>query len=265
MLAAAAIGTIGLVVVVAAGLAWTLARRRRKRWISTESEVLTRLGVPAIGVLPRIERGRRPPHLVRDEPHSAYAKAAHAALTAVQATPPAIVLLVTSALPGEGKTTAALSLAVAAAAAGRTLVIDLDLRQPNVHRILDQEPSRGLIEHVSGAGPVSEVIRHDPRTGLDFIPVGLAQVEPTELVESERLAALLEVCRGVYDAIVIDSAPVGIITDTRLAARLADRVLFVVQWGQTPVRAAQEGIKALCAAGIEPAGVVLTQAKPSRR
>jgi Mrp family chromosome partitioning ATPase len=77
---------------------------------------------------------------------------------------------------------------------------------------------------------------------------------------------LLDACRAGYDHVVIDTAPVGLITDAGVAARLlADKVLFVVRWGGTPGSVAREALRSLRAAGVEPAGVVLTQADPRRR
>jgi capsular exopolysaccharide synthesis family protein len=177
------------------------------------------------------------------------------------------VLLVTSSLPGEGKTTFALSLAtLAARSGGKVLVIDLDLRQPNVHRELGQpEVDAGIVEHVSDQRPFEEVVRRDPATGLHFLAVGGRTAHPTDLIESDGMRRLLDACRTDYDRVVIDTAPVGLITDAGVAARLlADKVLFVVRWGRTPGSVAREALRALRAAGVEPAGAVLTQADPRR-
>jgi capsular exopolysaccharide synthesis family protein len=175
------------------------------------------------------------------------------------------VVLVTSSLPGEGKTTLALSLARLVARSGRVLVVDLDLRQPNVHRQLGAEPSAGVVEYVAGERTLDEVVRHDPASGLDYVPVGGRTTDPTELVESDRLRDLVEAGRARYDRVVIDSAPVGIITDTRIVARLADRLLYVARWARTPGSVARDGLQRLRDAGIEPAGAVLTQAETSGR
>ena len=145
------------------------------------------------------------------------------------------------------------------------LVIDLDLRQPNVHRKLGGEAPVGIVEYVTGGRTLDEVVRHDAASGVDYLPVAERTTDPTELVESERLRELLAAARARYDRVVIDSAPVGIITDTRIVARLADRVLYVARWGQTPVNAVRDGLRQLREAGIEPAGVVLTQAPAATR
>lgn len=254
----------------AVAMAWFLRRRGRRDDVRTEAEVEAVLGLPTLAMVPdlgRVPDGPRPHQQLLDEPSSAYADAVDAALAtlaarAAEGRPRPKVVLVTSSLPGEGKTTFAVSLATRAARTGKVLLIDLDLRQPNVHRELGQPSSAGLVEHLAEGRPLGEVVRRDPGTGLDFLPVGAAAEEPTELVEGGGMARLLEAGRAGYDLVVLDTAPVGIITDTRIVARLADEVLFVVRWGMTGRAAASEGLRALRAAGAEPAGVVLTLAGP---
>jgi tyrosine-protein kinase Etk/Wzc len=155
------------------------------------------------------------------------------------------------------------SLAALAGRSGRVLLIDLDLRQPNVHRVLGHEAGAGLVEHVMEGRPLAEVLRRDEATGIDFLPVGAPTLDPSELIESQRMRQLLETGRAGYDLVVIDCAPVGIITDARIAAGLADKTVFVVQWRATEARAALDGARALRNAGVEPAGVVLTRAGPA--
>lgn len=255
----------------AAAMAWFLRRRGRRDDVRTAGEVEAVLGLPTLALVPDLGRapdGPRPHQQLLDEPSSAYADAVDAALAALAARaaegrPKPKVVLVTSSLPGEGKTTFAVSLATRAARTGKVLLIDLDLRQPNVHRELGRPPTAGLVEHLAEGRPLGEVVQSDPGTGLDFLPVGAAAAEePTELVEGGGMARLLDAGRAGYDLVVLDTAPVGIITDTRIVARLADEVLFVVRWGMTGRAAASEGLRALRAAGAEPAGVVLTLVGP---
>ena len=143
------------------------------------------------------------------EPATAYAGAMRSVLDAIRAQAHAKVLLVTSTLPGEGKTTLAVSLAALAGRSGRVLLIDLDLRQPNVHRVLGHEAGAGLVEHVMEGRPLAEVLRRDEATGIDFLPVGAPTLDPSELIESQRMRQLLETGRAEYDLVVIDCAPVG--------------------------------------------------------
>jgi capsular exopolysaccharide synthesis family protein len=270
-------GLPSLGIIAAAGLAVSLllasalaaALERLDRTVRDARGVEAALGLPTLGLIPRLGRSesRRQPHEhLRERPTSPYAEAVRAVLAALGTDEPgrSRVVLVTSSLPGEGKTTFALSLAtLAARSGGRVLVIDLDLRQPNVHRALGhQAVDAGIVEHVAEGRPLAEVVRRDPATGLDFLPVGQRTAHPTELVESDRMRGLLDACRAGYDLVVVDTAPVGLITDAGIAARVADQVVFVVRSGRTPAGAAREALRSLRAAGVEPAGVVLTQADP---
>jgi capsular exopolysaccharide synthesis family protein len=234
-----------------------------ERGLRSPAEVEALLELPTLAVVPQVAQLKRDERVharLLREPDSPYGRAVHSVLEALGGNQPAKVVLVTSALPGEGKTTLAVSLAALAARTGKVLLIDLDLRQPNVHRQLGREHAAGLVEHVMEGRPLSEVLQHDEETGLDFLSVGVPTLDPTELIESERMRQLLETGRAGYDLVVIDCAPVGIITDARIAAVLADKVVFVVQWRSTLASAARDGAQTLRDAGVEPAGVVLTQA-----
>jgi polysaccharide biosynthesis transport protein len=258
---------VAFLVSLAVGCVVALLLEGPERGLRNAAEVEAVMGLPTLGVVPVAAAQDGRVHLaVGREPATAYAGAVRSVLDAIQAAGPCKVLLVTSTLPGEGKTTLAVSLAALAALAGRSgrvLLIDLDLRQPNVHRVLGHEAGAGLVEHVMEGRPLAEVLRRDEATGIDFLPVGAPTLDPSELIESQRMRQLLETGRAGYDLVVIDCAPVGIITDARIAAGLADKTVFVVQWRATEARAALDGARALRDAGVEPAGVVLTRAGPA--
>jgi succinoglycan biosynthesis transport protein ExoP len=234
--------------------------------LRSAGEVETALGLTTLGLVPRVDRLRRkqrPHQYLREKPLSSYAEAIRGVLTALKLSNPQNppkVLLVTSSLPEEGKTTFAVSLAsLVARSQKRVLLIDLDLRHPSVHRELGWQVSAGLVEYMAGERTLQEVIHHDLETGLHFLPVKAHTTTPTDLLESEKMRQLLEVCRDNYDLIVLDSAPVASVNDTKIAAGLADRVLFIVRWGKTIESAARDSVRSLREAGIEPAGAVLAQ------
>ena len=198
-----------------------------------------------------------------DKPLSAYTEAIrglYMALKLGKVDQPAKVVLVTSSLPQEGKTTLAVSLATLAARSDkRVLLMDLDLRHPSVHRELGWQVSGGLVEYMTNERSLEEVIHHDLETGLHFLPIKGQTTNPTDLLDSQRLKLLLKSLRDSYDYIVLDTAPLASVTDTRVAAGLADQVLFCVRWGETVVSAAEDSVQALRDVGVEPVGAVLTQ------
>ncbi len=156
------------------------------------------------------------------------------------------VILVTSALPDEGKTTTALALARTYALSGsRTLLMDADLRKPSLHRHLGYEPQSGFLDYLRDSEArdlEGSFYARDPASPLALI-MGAARAElPTDqLLGSARFASLLKQAREVYDIVIIDSPPVLPVVDARYIAPRADAVVLVVKWagtGQGDLRAA---------------------------
>lgn len=248
------------------GSALALVLDRLDKGVRSGREVEGLLGLPTLALLPslnRLKRGQKPHQYLMDRPLSGYTEAIRSVYMGVRLSAvdrPTKLILVTSSLPEEGKTTLAVSLAVFAARSHKkTLLIDLDLRHPSVHRELGWQVSAGLVEYMMGDRPLDEVIQHDIETGLDFLPVKSQTTNPTDLLESQRMQDLLEICRGRYDLVIIDSAPVASVTDARLLSLMVDKVVFVLQWGKTVGSVAQESIQALHEVGANVSGAVLSR------
>lgn len=160
-----------------------------------------------------------------------------------QADHPPQVILVTSALPQEGKTTAAANLAVTLAQLGdRTLLVDCDLRKPGVHSALNLLNGRGnvvgLSSYLAGVSPLRDVVVPHPTVpNLDAIPTGPIPPNPADLLSSHRMADAVEDLRHLYKFVVIDSPPILAATDAVITSALADGVLVVVRSRSTPKEA----------------------------
>ncbi len=261
----------GLVVSFGLGTLLAIVLDRFDRGIRSGRQIEQKLGLHTLALVPRLDRlkkNQKPYQYLMEKPLSAYAEAIRSIYMAVKLSnvdrEPKVVLT-TSSLPQEGKTTFAVSLATFAARSHkRVLLIDLDLRHPSVHRELGWQVSGGLVEYMANERSLEEVIHHDLETGLHFLPIKGQTTNPTDLLDSQKMRLLIESLRDSYDYIVLDSAPLASVTDTRVAALLADKVLFCLRWGQTMIGAAEDSVHALSEVGIEPAGAVLTMVDMKR-
>jgi capsular exopolysaccharide synthesis family protein len=170
------------------------------------------------------------------------------------------MVLVTSSLPGEGKSETAVSLARAAAKAGqRTLIIDCDLRHPTLHVKLGVANGSGLVGAVSGITKLEDVIEIDERSGCHYIAAGAGVPSPTDFLGSDPMRRILMRVREVYDLIVLDTPPVLVVSDALVLLRQVDKTLFVARWGKTARDAAIGALRTIIEAGADVAGVVLNQ------
>ena len=251
---------------IVAGLLALIAESMQSGLRSTR-QIERALGVSCLSHVPhvKVKGDCRPYQYPARKPRSAYAeaiRAIHVSLQFAQLDRPPRVVLVTSSLPGEGKTTLALSLAASAAAAGhQTIILDLDLRHPSVRPASGQPlTAPGIVELVTGDARLEDVVYSDPvQPNLDLITVRRNPINPCDVLASKQMAQLIAKLRTRYQLIVLDMPPILGITDAKIAMHLADAVLFVVRWGKTKTEVAENGIEALreCRAPI--AGAVLTQ------
>ncbi|HTP45217.1 MAG TPA: polysaccharide biosynthesis tyrosine autokinase [Candidatus Acidoferrum sp.] len=188
-------------------------------------------------------------------------RALRTSLLLSQADHPPQVILVTSALPREGKTTAAVNLAVTLAQLGdRTLILDSDLRKPGVRRVLGLTVGResGLSSYLSGLSTLDEVCFPHPQIdNLVALPTGPIPPSPADLLSSHRMRDAISYLRQKYKFIVIDSPPIMAATDAVILSALTDGVLLVVRSGTTPKEAFTRTRDLLHAVKCRLLGVVL--------
>ena len=170
---------------------------------------------------------------------------------------------VTSALPNEGKSTVALSLGtLITQGGGRAVLVDCDLRNPALSRMLTPDAKAGLLEIVSGKTTLEDVLWHEPVTGLAFLPVALKSrvAHSTEILASTETRELFERLRGLFDYVIIDLSPLAPVVDVRVTTHLVDSFLFVVEWGRTKIDVAQLALSSARGVCDNLLGIVLNKA-----
>jgi len=233
---------------------------------SAELEQISRLAV--IGVVPRISNkgarrisyqqltGRRPKQSPSYLSEGVHAMRINLDLTNANAK----LILVTSALPGEGKSTTARLLAASSVSAGKkTLLLDCDLHgrqspEPSGHKRVP-----GLSEYLQHAAGLSDVISIDPVSRAFIIPAGSMLPNAADWLMSERMRDLIGVLRGKFDYIVVDSPPLLPVVDALALATMADRILIVVEWCRTPRAAIFDAVKSIRPQAHRVAGIVLNK------
>ncbi len=268
---------MGVAFVGSAGLSVSLAfllERFRTGFLSTR-QVRDILGLPTLGILPdttRLTPRVLPGDYLVDRPESVYAEAIRSAQIATlsaserneRGKPGA--LMITSSVPGEGKTAFAVSLGRSLALSEKKVVlVDCDLRRPSVARQLSTYEVPGLGDYLAQQSSLEEIIRHDSRSALDFVAAGRHTSEPQRLLEDPALALLFERLKERYDIVLVDTPPTMVAFDAALLAPFSLFCLYVVEWDRTPRRAVEAGIDHLRSFEIPIGGVVLSKVDLERQ
>jgi capsular exopolysaccharide synthesis family protein len=224
-----------------------------------------RLRLPVLTALPMVEGIDRPKmaRIFLDESHSHYAEGIRTARTGVLLSNldvPHKILLVTSTLPGEGKTTVAVNLALAHAQTKRTLLIDCDMRRAQAGKSLGLSGSaKGLTNLVAGNATPEECLVLLKDSKLHVLPVGDLPPNPLELILSQRFKEALKALSEHFEMIIIDSPPVELVSEALVLAPMATSVAFVVKAMSTPAPLARKSITRLQRAGGNMLGLIVNQ------
>ena len=170
------------------------------------------------------------------------------------------VVLITSALPGEGKSTTAMLLAASSASSGkRTILLDCDLRLRSTSEALQSKHRPGLSEILRGKATVEDVILVDPVTKINVIPAGSLTLGTADFLMSQEMADLIAALRSSFDYIVIDGPPLLPVVDALALATVADKILVIVEWGHTSRESISEAFRVLGPEANRVAGIVLNK------
>jgi polysaccharide biosynthesis transport protein len=242
--------------------------------VQTAAEIEPTFGYPLVGVIPFVQLGKplgaacsRLVHTMVDEPYSQFSQAIGALrislrLSNLGQVPK--VILITSAVPGEGKSVMATLLAASSAMSGkRTVLVDCDLR----HQTISEEfgkSQQGLAEVLAGTTEVSTVTIKEPVTHTDLIPAGFMVRNPADLLTSRRMNDLIAHLRNHYDYVVLDASPMLPVIDALALASLADKILVIVEWRRTLRSNVSEALRGLASEGDRIAGIVLNKVDPTQ-
>ncbi len=172
---------------------------------------------------------------------------------------PAKVMAITSSFAGEGKTTLSVWLARLAAKSGeRVILVDMDLRRPNVHKTLGQPNDVSVAEHLAGKVTLEQAIHKDEKSGADVIFARAAPGSALDLMVSDALVKLVEALRERYDLVVLDTPACLAATDTRFIAKTVDHLLYAVGWNAAPQEAVENGVKQFSHLDVQSLSFVLT-------
>ncbi|MCL3817233.1 polysaccharide biosynthesis tyrosine autokinase [Aeromicrobium wangtongii] len=174
------------------------------------------------------------------------------------------VFVVTSSLPGEGKTTTAVNLALALAEGGeRVALVEGDLRRPKVSEYLRLESAVGLTTVIIGKLPLEDAVQATVHDGLSVLTSGSTPPNPAELLKSSAMASTIASLRATYDIVLIDAPPLLPVTDGALLAAQSDGALLVVRHGKTTTDQVRLAVERLESVGAAPVGVIfnMTPAK----
>lgn len=256
---------IAFVVGIFIGVLVALLLEHLDSTLKSADDIEEKVGQPVLTMLPLLV-GKSAKAVGRhylDEPKSVFSEAVRTARTGVLLSAidsPHKILLVTSSVPSEGKTTFAVNLALAHAQTKKVLLIDADMRRPSLVKQLDLDGAKpGLSNLVSGTASFADCLQGVNGSSLHAITSGPIPPNPLELILSHRFKEALKQYAASYEIIVVDSPPVQLVSDAVVLSTMATGVLFVIKADSTPYQLVRRGIRALQGADAALFGVVLDQ------
>jgi capsular exopolysaccharide synthesis family protein len=244
---------VGVAMLVALALAVSIALllEQLDRTVKTSHEVESKLEVKTVGVLPRMRLapGARIEREFIDDNNGAFAEGIRSIrsdllLSGIDS--PQKVVLLTSSVPEEGKTTVACNLAFAFSQIKKTLLMEADMRRPKIASALGGDAHRaGLSELVAGSAPLEECVFPADDSNLWVLQSGRVPLNPLELISSHRFAEVMDTLKQAFDVIIIDSPPMQLVSDALVLSQYATSILYVVKADSTPFPLARHGLTQL--------------------
>lgn len=259
----------GVVMAIGSGVFAVMLAEYLRRGVQTKRDVERRLRLRYAGAIPLLNstvHGRKalmPPHdYILSHPHSLFAEAFRSIRTFLTLSPGTRprAIAITSALPGEGKTTTSVCLArTTAAEGGKVLLVDADFRRRGASSLLDYESPQDIYDYLDGSAALNQCVYVDPLSGLHVLGSNTVPDSAKSSVTEARVEAMYTELRSQYDIIIVDTAPILGVADGRILATAADRVLLISKWKKTSKRAVEAASAMLIDANAKVTGLALTQ------
>jgi polysaccharide biosynthesis transport protein len=263
----AQIVAISFVVALVVAMMLALLLDRLNNTLNSTGDVEHRLGVPVLGVLHKVKgfdkKGFASQLAFFNDTQSTFAEAVRTVRTSILMS--ALdhqhkVVVVTSSVPEEGKTTLSFNLAGALGQVKKVLLIDADLRRPKIGKLVGRDSNApGLADLVAGQSQLSDCIFFHAQAGIHVMSAGTVPPNPLELLSARRFEEVLEKLKTTFDVVLIDSAPLQLVSDALVLSQHASAVVYVVRADATPYPVAQNGLRRLRRVGANVIGVVLNQ------
>ncbi len=262
------IATIAALLGLFVGVALAFLRNNFDRTFKNREDIERVLKLPVLGMLQKLHTGfmRKKGGTDRwliHEPRSPFSEAISDIRTAIlfsHIDEPPKTILVTSAVPAEGKTVLASNLALSFAQRGKTLFLEGDLRKGRFDGLFGLADHQGITDVVSGQCELSDALVQDSEVeSLSILPGGTRPPNPLEIISSKRFAREFEILSKKFDYIIIDGPPLLLVSDSIVIGDMADAVILTVQADHINHALSRDAVKRLKAARIEPIGVVLQQ------
>jgi succinoglycan biosynthesis transport protein ExoP len=261
-------GGLGLLIGLGLGILIAALRELFDMTVRSVEMTTSLVKAPVIGTIGYDVKVKKEPLLIGDEVNSVRGEAFRQLRTNLQfidATETADVLMVTSSIPQEGKSTTAVNLALSFAEFGYgVLLIEADLRRPKISEYLGLGSEMGLTNVLVGQVESADVIQTWGSNGLAVLPSGATPPNPSELLGSTHMVDLVNNLRTKYDKIIIDTPPLLPVTDAAVCSGIVDGVIMVVRWGKTHRSQVAAAANSLQAVNSRILGTVLTMRKASR-
>ena len=255
--------TFGLVLGLLVGIVLALTRQLLDTKIRSEKDLDTLAAGPILGVVPFDGSAPQSPIAMHDDPLGARSEAMRRLRTNLQFVELAEggrSIIVTSSIPGEGKSTTAINLAVTLADSGlKVLLVDADLRRPSIATYLGLEGAVGLTTVLIGRAELSDVVQRWQDGTLDILPSGQIPPNPSELLGSKAMSALLRELTSLYDMVILDTSPLLPVADAVVLSKSVDGTLVVVGAERTHKPQLREALSSLATVDAHILGLVLNK------